>query len=170
MASSTSLPTYGLAKIEIADILPSGAIGTTWTQVGYTSQGSCKLVEAEPSITEFVPEESDSPLVSIYKGGVTELQFSIMDATPTILAKILGGTATGSMPNRVWAAPLAKASIEQSIKITPVSGYIITIPRALISGKINSEFSSKNIMLVDLKASVLIPSDGTSKPMTWTES
>lgn len=157
MASETSLPSYGLSKIEVADILPDGGIGTTFATLGYTYEGTCKLVEADPEVTTFNAEEIDIPVVEIYKGGKIDLQFSVMDAVPATLALLMGGTASGTTPNRKWESPASKTTVEKTIKITPVEGYTITIPRAKITAKLNAEMSRKNILLTDCIATVMPP-------------
>lgn len=169
MASATSLPTYGLAKIEVADILPNGGIGTSFSTMGYTYEGTCKLVEADPEVTTFNAEEIDTPVIEIYKGGKVSLNFSIMDPIPSTMETLMGGTASGSMPNRVWTAPESKTQIYKSVKITPVEGYVITIPRAAITAKINAELSKKNIVLLDVIATVMPPSLAGTPPITFTE-
>lgn len=167
--SATSLPTYGLAKIEVADILPNGGLGTTFTQLGYTYEGSCKMVEDDPTFTQFNAEEVDTPVVETMKGGKIGLSFQIMDAIPETLALLTGGTASGSTPNRTFELPATKTTVEKSIKITPTEGYTITIPRAKITAKFNAEFSKKNIVLIDVLATIMPPTLAGLAAMTWTE-
>lgn len=169
MASETSLATYGLSKIEIADILPDGGVGTTFSTLGYTYEGTCKLVEADPDVTTFNAEEIDIPVVEIYKGGKIDLQFSIMDAVPATLAILMGGSATGSTPNRKWEAPASKTTVEKTIKLTSVEGYKITIPRAKITAKLNAEMSRKNILLTDVVATVMPPQKTGVAPLIFEE-
>jgi hypothetical protein len=170
MPSATSLPTYGLASIEVATILGDGGIGTSWSTLGYTERGSCKLVEADPDVTSFIPEEIDTPIVEIYKGGVVSLEFNIMDPIATTLETLMGGTASGTYPNTVWTSPSTKTTVDMSLKITPTDGYTVTITKARITAKIDAEFSSKNIMKINVKASVMTPDKAGEPPMTFTES
>lgn len=170
MASDTSLPTYGLASISIAAILGDGGIGTSWSTLGYTEQGSCKLVEDDPDETEFIPEEIDTPVASIYKGGKINLEFNIIDPIATTLETLMGGTASGSSPSRVWTSASTKTSVYKSVKIVPTDGYTVTICRAKITAKIDAEFSSKNILKVNVKATVMTPEKAGEPAMTFTES
>lgn len=169
MAALTSLPTYGLAKIEVAPLLDDGGTGTAWATLGYTEENSCKLVEADPEITSHTPEELDTPIVEIFKAGKTSLAFSIIDPVPATLVTIKGGTTTGSTPNRVWNAPDLSASVDMSVKITPVSGYKVTISRVRMIAKINAEFSKKSLLKIDVTATVMPPNKSGVSVMIFTE-
>jgi hypothetical protein len=149
--------TIGLTSIKVGAIAGDGGMGTTLAALGVTYQDTAVLEQGEPEKTEFYSEESDDPIEVEVKAGITTVKWSITDFTPTILASILGGTATGTAPNDKWEAPDAAASIEKSVEILTKKGMYIRIPRAKIVAKININLSKKNIGLVDIVATVLKP-------------
>lgn len=148
-----SLVTRGLTKIEYAQILSDGSTGTTWATLGYTAEGTAKLVEEDGTTTDFMAEESDTPIDSYTTTGKTKLNFSVIDPDTTTLEKALGG----SVVSTTWNRASTKPSIEYSWKVTTAKGLITTIPRGKVVGKLNSEFSKKNVFMIDIEVTVLTP-------------
>ena len=159
-----SLITLGLTKIEVGAIAVDGGMSTTLATLGYTHADSCKMVTEDPTVTEHYAEEVDDPVASVSKKGKTIVTWSIMDPDADALADVLGGTATLG----VWESPDTQPIIEKSVKITPNVGFSIEIPRASITGKINAEFSKKGIFLVDMKATVMMPTKAATKAIKTT--
>lgn len=152
-----SVTTLGLSKIEVGAVAVDGGMGTTLAALGLTYQDTCKLVEDDASVQEYNCEEYDDPVVIAKRRGKLTLNFSVMDADPDTLMTIFGGTVTGTAPAKTWVAPNVMPASEKSIKVTPRSGMSISLPRCDMRAKINSEFSSKGIFLVEVTAAVLQP-------------
>lgn len=146
--------TYGLTKIEIADILPDGGCGTTWTQIGYTKVGATKMATEAGTETKLEAEELSTPLITIAGEETISLQTQLIVQTAENLLAVLGGTVTGS----AWAPAASKPVIEKSMKITPKAGKVVTIPRVSIVGSLNSPFTKTDLMYVDVKGTILAPS------------
>jgi len=158
--------TLGLSSIEISDIASDGGIGATFAPLGVTYKDSAELTSDEPEITEHYSEENDEPEETISKRGLTKIKWSIIDSDADTLVKILGGTATGTAPNKVWSAPSSVVDIEKSIKITPKAGKAINIVRARLVAKINYKLSRTGILLIDIVATVLTPKKADTDPYT----
>lgn len=166
----SSVYTYGLTKVEFADILSDGGIGTAWTQYGLTAEDSFSMTEEDPTITDKSVEESDTPVVTITKEGKTTVKFNIADADIETLYNLKGGTITGTSPSRTWAKAATLPIIEKSIKITPKEGFsAIRIPRASISAKLNSTLSKKDLMVVEVTCTMLVPTKASEKELYFDE-
>ena len=156
----------GLSKIEIGAIAGDGGMGTTLAVLGVTYKDTAEITQEDPVITEHNSEENDEPEETIASKGKTTVKWSIIDATPATLVKVLGGTVTGTAPDDVWNAPSTATDIEQSIKITPKSGPVINVVRAKIQAKINYKLARTGIFLVDIVATVLTPTKAATAPIT----
>jgi hypothetical protein len=147
----------GLQSIEIADMAADGDVGTVFATLGVTYQDTAELAQEDPEVTEFYSEENDDAEEVIVAKGKITVKWAIIDFQPATLVKVLGGTVTGTAPNDSWSAPAAGVKIEKSIKITPKSGKVITIPRANIAAKLSYKLSKKGIAMVEITARVLQP-------------
>ena len=158
--------TIGLSSIQISDIAGDGGLGTSFATLGKTYKDTAEMTQADPEITEHYSEESDEPEETISKRGKTTVKWSIIDTDPDTLVKVLGGTSTGTAPNKVWSAPDAATNIEKSIKIVPSAGATISIVRAKLHAKINYKMARTGIFMVDIVATVLDPTKAATAPMT----
>ncbi len=137
-----------------------GDVGTVFAPLGQTYQDSCKLMTDDPEVTEHYSEESEDPIVVRQKKGKTTVTFQVMDPDTTTLTAVFGGTITGTGAAgspKTWKAPDVTPQIERSIKITPLQGMVITIPRASIRAKIESDVSRKGIFLISITGVALKP-------------
>lgn len=153
--------TLGLSKIEIGAIANDGGMGTTLSQLGYTYQDTCTMTQEDPETNEFYAEEEDDPVVAISKAGKISFAFSLMNPSPEAMVELMGGTAskssTSASENDTWEAPNSTVQIEKSVKITPLQGYTISVPRMKITAKINAEFQKSGIFLVEVSGTILTP-------------
>lgn len=152
-----SIVTNGLVGIKLGDLAADGGPATTLVKLGNTMQDSCSLIDADPESTDFFAEEFDLPMFSKNKQGARKLSFQIMDPDVDVLAKVFGGTVTGTT-TKVWNAPVKMPTIEQTVEITMESGFDkLTINRGSVTAKINSQIGKKNIFLVDITVVALQP-------------
>lgn len=162
--------TIGLSKIEIGAIAEDGGMSETLGVLGYTYQDTCTMTQEDPETTDHYAEEVDDPVVSISRGGKTNFNFSIMNPSVTVLADLLGGTATpgtGSAPDK-WEAPDKIPVVEKSVRITPEQGLRFEIPRMKLVSKINATFSKSGILLIEVAGTVMQPTKTGTKKMTAT--
>jgi hypothetical protein len=147
----------GLLSIELGAIAGDGGIATTFASLGVTYQDSAELMQADNNITEIFSEENDDAEEVIEVMGGKTLKWSVMNIDPDNLVLILGGTATGTAPNKTWEAPDTRSQIEKSVRVKTKTNQTIDIPRAKIMAKINWKFSKKGVALIDITAKVLKP-------------
>ena len=155
----------GLSYIKIGDIAEDGGMGQSLSALGVTYQDTAELVQDEPEVTNIFSEENDEPEEVIETQGVKKLKWSIMNYDPDQLVRVLGGTATGNSPNKVWNSPVSKEPIEQSIEILTKYNYKIQIARAKITAKLNFQFRKKGVALVDIEATILTPTKSNLAPV-----
>lgn len=164
--------TLGLSKIEVGTIAQDGDIASTFEQLGYTYQDSCTMTQDDPEVNEFYAEEEDDPVAAISKGGKINFAFSLMNPSPEALVALMGGTASKSAQtlddNDTWEAPNSITQVEKSVRITPVQGYRIDVPRMKLNAKINAEFKKSGIFLVDVSGTVLVPTKSGVKKIKVT--
>ena len=165
---AAKLITLGLTKIEIGDILPDGSMGTTLTQIGYTDRDSCVFSSEDPEETEIEVEEVDDPIDIITRGGKKTLTFTLADPDETALALLMGGTGVATTGQESYTAPDTFPIIEQSIKVTPNRGLILSIPRARIVAKWNGTFSKTSQLKIDVVATVMTPTKSGLAPFSTT--
>lgn len=153
--ANTKTFTLGLSKIEIGDIATDGGMGSTLAEMGYTREGSCSLTQEDPEITDYFAEEVDTPVITIAKEGKFTFAWSIMNPSVSVLADLMGGTATAETDT--WEAPSGAVTIEKSVKITPKQGFIFDIPRMSIVAKWNAPLSKTDIVAIECTGTVLEP-------------
>jgi hypothetical protein len=158
--------TLGLLKIEISDIASDGGLGTTFAALGKTYKDTADLQGADPAVFEHYSEESDDPEEIVQTKGKVTVKWSIFDTDADTLVKALGGTSTGTAPNKIWSDGGTATSIEKSIKITPKAGKIINIVRAKLVAKVNYKLAKNGIFMVDIVATILTPTKAATA--SWT--
>jgi hypothetical protein len=149
--------TLGVSKIELSDIAGDGGLGIGFAALGKTYKDTAELMGEDPEVFEHRSEENDDPEEVVVTKGKVTVKWSIMDSDADTLVKVLGGTATGVAPNKIWNDAASAPNIEKSIKITPKSGKVINIVRAKIVAKVNYKIARNGIFLVDIVATILAP-------------
>lgn len=89
---------FGLKSVKMGPIADDGGMGTVLTTVGETVSGTFEMTTTDPTITDILIEESDSPIESISQEGITQIAWSTYDVSGDQLVKFFGGTfipATG---------------------------------------------------------------------------
>lgn len=158
---------YGLEYIKIGDPV-SGGMATTLAALGVTYENTAELVQDDDEVTDIFSEENVDPEESFVVAGSKRMNWSIMNYDPDEVVKVLGGTATGTAPNKTWNSPTAAVNIEKSIEFKTKDGRVVKIARAKISGKLNWQIRKNGVALIDISAKVLVPTDGTTAPIQVT--
>jgi hypothetical protein len=162
----SEIRSIGLAHIKLGAIANDGGMGQSLSILGVTYQDTADLTQEDPEITNIMSEENDEPEEVIEVKGAKKLKFSIMNFDPDVMVRVLGGTSTGSAPNKIWSAPIAADPIELSIDILTKRNVSILIPRAKITAKLNMQFRKKGVTLIDIVATILTPTKNGTLPMT----
>ena len=159
--------TYGLTKIEIADILGDGGPGTSFTQIGYTNPGTTKFTTDAGTANEKFCEELTAALVSIAGTETIKLEFQLIVSDVNTLPKVLGGTVDGL----VWSRPATKPTLEYTFKVTPLSGSVWQINRGSVVGSLNGTLAREgDLFYVDVSVTILTPTKEGEVSLTATDS
>lgn len=93
---------FGLASCKIAPIASDGDMGTALETVGETVSGTATMTSEDNTVTDFLIEESDSPVESIVsEAGKITFAWSSYKVAYSTLVKLLGGT--GNLPKPAGA-------------------------------------------------------------------
>lgn len=161
------LRTIGVKSIKIGAVGNDGGMGATLAALGVTYQGTAKLSKAEDTSKEFFCEESDDPIEIVVTKGVTTIEWAIVDWTPSVLVKVLGGTVDTTTPAKpIWNAPAQAPSLEYSIEIITLKDLKITVPRAQLLTSIDTSLGRDNLGSVQIKAKVLTPTKANTAPIS----
>lgn len=162
---------WGLAKIEIAPIAGDGGVGTSWTEIGDTEQGSANFSEEEGTTQEFYVEESDDPVFTARtQPGAKSFVFGTNNVTPEQMVILKGGSVSGdgTTTPKVWEAPLVESQIEKSLRLTLKTGQIITIVRAKMVSNLDWNLGKENLAKISVATTILKPTKAATAPYTWT--
>lgn len=174
MARNVKIITNGLSGIVAGQIPADGTMcpDADMHQLGYTYQDTCTLTEEDPETNEFYAEEVDDPIfVSDPKDGKKTLTFSIPDPSVETIAMLKGGTYQNegdtigeeqdatTAKETGWYAPDNAPGVELAFKVTAKTGFIFYIPRAKVVAKFNAEFKKGSIMLLEVTATVMQPTN-----------
>ncbi len=156
--------TFGLKSIKVGDVAVDGGMGTTLAVLGVTDEGSATFTKGEDTSKEFFCEESDDPIETVTKKGITTLEWGIVDVSPATLVKVFGGTVDVTVPAvPVWEPPSSAAVIEKSIEVITKTDVKIEIVRAKISASMDLKLGKEAIGSVKIKATVLTPTKLNTK-------
>jgi len=158
----------GLEYIKVGEIAGDGDMGTSLAALGVTYQDTAELIQDDPDITEIYSEENVDPEETLEVDGVKRMNWSIMNYDPDEMVKILGGTASGTAPNKTWESPTTKEPIELSVEYKSKRGDIVQIPRMKINAKINWQMRKKGVALIDIKGTVMTPTKAGVAPVKMT--
>lgn len=156
---------YGLEYIKIGDKAVDGGMGTSLETLGVTYENTAELIQDDAEITEVKSEENIEPEEIFEVEGTKRINWSIMNYDPDQLVKVLGGTATGSAPNKSWEAPVSKNPIEKSIEFKTKSGHVVQVPRAKLTAKVNWKMRKNGVALVDIVARIMTPTKAGTAPI-----
>jgi hypothetical protein len=155
----------GLAKIEIGDIAVDGDVAASFASIGQIYKDTAKYEQADGENIEHEVEDVEDPVIVVPTKGRTTLEFAVIDFDPDNLVKILGGTATGTAPDKVWEAPVSASIVEKSVKITPKAGKPITIARMSLRARVSYTLTKSGIAQVIVSGTVLQPTKAGVKPI-----
>lgn len=154
----------GVSSIKIGDVAVDGGPGTSLAALGGTYKDSASFEEDEGTDVEHEIEESDDPVAILPGATKKTISWGIINADPDTLVKVLGGTATGTAPNKVWNAPATKPAIYQTVEITDKAGVTVTYPRCFIKARRSWKITKTGILQVIIKARVMTPEKADTAP------
>lgn len=160
---------YGLKSLKMGAIASDGGMGTSLTDLGGTLEGSATLVTEDGETTSINTEESDTPVVQFSTPGETRVVFDVLDMSPENIARILGGTVSGSGDAAVYNAPTGSVDIEQSLEIVTKNNFKWEFPRVKVTGKLSATLSKKDVYKVTVTCVVLKPNKTGVAPYTYSK-
>lgn len=144
--------TMGLKKIYIAPVATSGTMpadGSSWVDLGDVYKDTCQLVDED--VEETVHEsETSNKKITLFGNYVTNINLSLMDPDMDMLARLFGGSVTGTKPNRKWLRPRKPAVKEWAVKLIPEEGFMVSCATVTIKPKFEITYSAKGICIVPL--------------------
>lgn len=146
-----------VSSIMIGDIAVDGDVSAAFAVLGATYKDTAEFAQAADADVEHYCEESDDPFAIVPGLKKSTIKFAITDFSPATLVKVLGGTASGVAPADTWTPPATSSIIEKSVKITPKSGAVITLPRVSLKATINYKLSKAGIAQVIIEGRVMTP-------------
>ncbi|MCF2498401.1 hypothetical protein [Dyadobacter chenhuakuii] len=160
--------TRGLDKIEVGDVAADGGPGASLDVLGKTDRDSpVTMVEADPTIDRLYSHEDDDPLDTLVTAGEKPFLFTVVDPTLATLATIFGGAVTGSGNAATYHLPSSKAIKNQTVKITPKKGLVITVVNGALYGKINADFARAGKFAVDVVVEPQKPTKAATGAIIW---
>jgi hypothetical protein len=158
---------YGLKSLKIGAIAGDGGMGTSLASLGGTLEGSATLTMEDGEKGEIKIEEADLPVHTWSTQGEMKVVFDIYDLTPVNLAKVFGGTVTGSGATEKYNGPLTTPTIEQSLEMVTQNNIKWEFPRVKINAKLNLTFTKKDVFKATVTCVVLVPTKAETPPFTY---
>jgi len=162
--------TAGLIAVKMGAVAVDGGMGTVLTEMGYIRENTLTLVGEKPTKNEFRAEGVSLPVYVKKTAGPLVIAMTLMSPDPAQLVSVLGGTITGTAPNRVYKAPLGVPTIIQSVSIEPQDGFSgIDIPKGDLSANINAGFGPDGLFQVEVEITALQPDKAGEPPYSIRE-
>lgn len=135
-------------------------MGTDFADIGNILLGSFTGTREDGTTTDFNAEQRTSPIWTRKTKGKLTLTFQLMDPDLNAFKEYFGGEIVGSGSGAIWYPPLDAFIKESSFQIIPDVGYILNYPRLLFTPKENFTLGKDSLLMIDITADVLMPSDG----------
>ena len=169
MSSTTRC--VGLVSVKVGAVGGAGGMGSTLTTIEYIAEGSAVFAWAKPTATKLYNEDSDFPDVIIQGVSDKTIEFATRDVNGANFALALGGTGTTS----AYTAPLTAVTVlEKSIEVVTktINDKLLTIqlPRVSLMSGVDLKFSKTETGNINFAGELLLPTNGTTPPMTVTVS
>ena len=142
--------------------------GSALASLGKILVGTPKFSGEAPKRQEFYAAQNpDFPALSIQENaGLQKVEFTLIEVDPDVLVKLFGGAATGTAPNKTYAAPRMAADIHGSAELVTESGLKITIPKAALSANFAWDISRTSVSQIAVVITVELPDLETDMPYT----
>lgn len=145
-----------------------GSGDSSLTSLGKIAAGTAKFITESPSVNKFFAAQNPAvPAISIKENnGLTKVQFSLMEIDADVLVKLFGGTATGTAPDKSYAAPRESVDVHGEAELVTDTDLKITIPKASLLAVFNWDLSRTSVSNIDVTLEVELPDLETDMPYT----
>ena len=142
--------------------------GSALASLGKILIGTCKFTGEAPKRSEFYAAQNpDFPAITFNENsGLQKIEFTLMEIDPDILVILFGGAATGTAPNKSYAAPRVVADVHGSAELITESGLKLTIPKAALSANFNWDISRTAVSQIAVTLLIELPDLVTDMPYT----
>lgn len=154
---------YGIKSIKYGAVCSTGtspcmpATGDL-TSFAQTVQGSLTISEDEYTLKEFFVEETTTAVKQVVTdAGGLKITWRAYDVTPTLVAAMKGGTATGDGTYTIYFGPETVAPVELSLEVTTTDDVIFDIFRASCTARFDSVVGRENLLELEIVAEALAP-------------
>ncbi len=162
----------GIKSFEMGPVGDDGDMGADLEAMPDTVRGSVQFNTTEPNVSTFHVNNKPRPVAAIVNGDVVEsIVYKFYDVSAETLALIFGGEATeeeAGTSGASYASHVEIPQIEQSLRLTTKNDNKVEVVRGLITGWIEWSLNDDGIASVNMKSTILEPTDGTSKAYTIT--
>lgn len=151
------LVTIGLKAFEFAPLAGDGGPGTTFTKIGFTSEGTLSFNEETPTRKTVDVEESTVPLKVFKRPGAKTITISIADPDTEALALVRGGTVATDAGKKTYSEDDAVEAVG-TIRITPEEGFdTIQYNHVSLLGRLNGGLGKDQELLLVIDIDILKP-------------
>lgn len=127
--------------------------------LGHITEEGVDWGGSEPEFLEVTSAQTQSVVKRLVKkAGTDEMTFRMFELLPQNCADVMGGAVAGE----VYSAPLSPVTLEGVAKITTVTGQVINIPKATLTGAHRGSIGGDDPLAIECKMAIL--RDGLVSP------
>ena len=131
-------------------------------ELGLISEDGVEWGGDAPEYLKVVAAQTRSVVKKVLKkAGSVDLTFKMIELNVANLVDVLGGSADVAIPGK-WNAPAVPVTKDGAVEITTVTGQVITIANATLSGNVSGVIGSDKPLAVDITISMI--NDGVTSP------
>lgn len=151
------MPKYGykVKSIETGLASADGTMPTTMTPLPDSVDGTVVIEETAPQTKGFKRSNDRAPfMIVVTEDGNLPIKFSLYDISPSVLAKLKGGTAT---EETAWKPPIGSSQlIETALRLKTEGGQLtVNIPKASVVALIKGSLKSDELLTLECTATPL---------------
>lgn len=154
--------TNGVSAIKLGAIATDGGMGTTLSQLGYTSLGTAKLNTEDGNTVDLNVEETDDPIYSKTRAGKMSVNFTIADPDEQTLVTFWGGSYDAT--KKEYTPPAVISSKELSLQVISEEGLSFNFPRASVTAKFTTDLGKDSFLGLEVTAQILKPTKTGVRP------
>ncbi|SMO48081.1 hypothetical protein [Solitalea koreensis] len=157
----------GTKTFKLGAIAVDGGMGTVLTSPGDVRENTIRVTQGDFSVNNIMAEGKSSPVYVTQKNGETTLEFDLLTHDPDVMMDLMGGTVTGTDPNKIWNAPELTPIIEKSFEITDLQDSVWQFPRVQVMARIQGVFTRDEVNVIKVKGVVLQPTKTATSPISY---
>ena len=156
---------YGLSYVKVGATGANGAMGATLVAIPAIADGTFNIDFAEPTTTEFIPEDYDSALIVISKPGAKKIVFETQNMDTSQLQTAFGGAIALTVFTPGVQFNLPEQSLEFKTRSNGGTAQTWKFPRTQGVASISGNLTKNDLMKLKFSYSVLTPVDGANAPL-----